>query len=54
MHVIELARAGPGFLSCLSAFKNKKNLESSHFMFSSDVAVKLHHAGVVWNKTVNK
>ena len=49
MRVIQLARADPGFL-----FERFKKLESPWFMFSSNVAGKSHHAGVVWNKTDNK
>ena len=30
-------------------YKKMKNLESSQLMISSNVAVKSHRAGVVWN-----
>ena len=36
------------------SFERLNKLESSLLMISSNVAVKSHHAGVVWNKTVNK
>ena len=55
MRVIKLARAGPGFLFFLSfCFLKKMILESSQLTISSNVAVKSHHTGVIWNKTVNK
>ena len=44
---------GQSWFSFFEYFK-KKNLEFSQLMFSSNVAVKLHHSGVVWYKTANK